>query len=424
MAAAKQAARPLQACVRCAGQLQPARLSAFQARGFTSTAAVAEEAQAQQPSTSTPPPTQRKLDPNTVYDPKQERKLIKTGVFPIGSRRRRAALSRSQQIPFEQLPYQCFQEARKVLIEERQEKVKAIETMQARIARLEAQDPAVSGSELQKENRLRSMHNQLKELKLLADINDPLVKKAFEDKKGDMSKPVYRHLADEKWRSYKLKILQQRLEQMFVIPDVANHFNITADVDLSFGRRNVKPGSFVDSRTTENPGQLDIQVFDAGERLVTIVVVNSDVPHVGRDTFTHRCHFIATNVPISPTNGRVDLGKLPESQVVLPWLPAAALKGAPYHRLSVWVLQQPAGKILEPAQRPTLPPNGRKDFKLRTFLAKNSLTPVGVTFFRSEFDPWSDGILKKHNIPGSDIEFEKPKPDKLPYKKKDGARFR
>lgn len=170
--------------MRCAGQLQPARLSAFQARGFTSTAAVAEEAQAQQPSTSTPPPTQRKLDPNTVYDPKQERKLIKTGVFPIGSRRRRAALSRSQQIPFEQLPYQCFQEARKVLIEERQEKVKAIETMQARIARLEAQDPAVSGSELQKENRLRSMHNQLKELKLLADINDPLVKKAFEDKKG------------------------------------------------------------------------------------------------------------------------------------------------------------------------------------------------------------------------------------------------
>ncbi|KAK7514413.1 ribosomal protein YmL35 [Phyllosticta citriasiana] len=419
MSAAKQATRPFQACVRCAGQLRPAGLSTFQARSFTSTAAAAEEVQTQQPSPSTPP-TEVQLDPNRVHRPSEEKKLIKTGVFPIGSRRRRAALSRSQDIPFEQLPYQCFQEARKVLMEDREEKLKAIETMRARIARIKEQDPAVSGGEWQKSNRIRSMLNQLEELKILADINDPLVKKRFEDGKGDMNKPIYRHLADKKWRSYKLKILNQRLEQMHVIPDVFNPFHPTADVRLAFGRRKVQTGDFVDSRTSENPGTLNIQVFNAGERLVSIVVVNSDVPNIEKDTFEHRCHFIATNIPISPTQTTVNLGQLSETQVALPWLPPAAIKGAPYHRMSVWVLQHPEGKVLEKAA----PAKGRENFSLRYWVASHSLSPIGVTFFRSEFDPWSDEIAKKYGLPGSDIEFRKPKPEKLPYKKKDGARFR
>ncbi|KAK8162522.1 phosphatidylethanolamine-binding protein [Phyllosticta citrichinensis] len=419
MSAAKQATRPLQACVRCAGQLRPARLSTLQARRFTTTAAAAEELEAQ-PSTSTPP-TNLTLDPNRVYLPADEQKLIKTGVFPIGSRRRRAAIARTvEEIPFEQLPYQCFQEARKVLIEEREEKLKAIETMRGRIQRLREQDPAVSGGEWEKQNRLRSMQNQLEQLKILADINDPLIKKRFEDGLGDMNKPIYRYLADKKWRSYKLKILKQRLEQMYVIPDVYNPFHPTADVNLAFGKRKVRTGDFVDSRTSENPGTLDIQVFNAGERLVSIVVVDSDVPNIEKDTFDHRCHFIAANIPISPTQKTVNLGQLSEAQVVLPWLPPAAIKGAPYHRMSVWVAEQPAGKVLENAA----PSKGRQNFNLRTWMAKNSLSPVGVTFFRSEFDPWSDEIAKKYELPGSDIEFKAPKPEKLPYKKKDGARYR
>lgn len=130
------------------------------------------------------------LDPNAVEKKRDERRLIRRdGIQPVGSRRRRAIIARTaaakaEQIPFEQLPYQCFQEARKVLLADREEKLKEIKTQITRIKNLEAQDPAVSGSQAKKETRLRSMQNHLNELVILADINDPAVKKKFEDGEG------------------------------------------------------------------------------------------------------------------------------------------------------------------------------------------------------------------------------------------------
>jgi large subunit ribosomal protein L35 len=134
------------------------------------------------------------LDPQTVENKKQERRLLRREhVQPVGSRRRRAALGRSAlqkaaEVPFEQLPYQCFQEARKVLLEDRQEKIKDIETQQLRIKNLMEQDPAVSGGPQAKEARLRSMRKHLDHLIILADINDPVVKRKFEDGQGTLQR--------------------------------------------------------------------------------------------------------------------------------------------------------------------------------------------------------------------------------------------
>lgn len=185
MSAAKQATRPLQACIRST------RTPALQARTFTSSSAAADEAQVQKPaqSSSSKPsslPDISTLDPNTVITRRDEKRLIKAGIYPVGSRRRRAALVQSQNIPFEQLPYQCFQEARKILKADREEKVAAIEAERARIARVEAQDPAVSGGQRAKDVRLASMRKRLEDLKIQADINDPIVKKKFEDGQGEM----------------------------------------------------------------------------------------------------------------------------------------------------------------------------------------------------------------------------------------------
>lgn len=96
------------------------------------------------------------------------------------------AIAQSQGIPFDQLPFQCFQEARKILIEDRQEKLKQIETLRAKIARLQEAngDGLHQGGEPYKQKRLASMRQELEHLKILADINDPNVKRRFEDKKG------------------------------------------------------------------------------------------------------------------------------------------------------------------------------------------------------------------------------------------------
>jgi large subunit ribosomal protein L35 len=92
-------------------------------------------------------------------------------------------LKQTQNIPFEQLPFQCFQEARKILQEDRQEKIEEIKMQRERIEKLEAQQVAPQ-DEGNKAHRLRSMRERLEHTKILADINDPIVKKTFEDKQG------------------------------------------------------------------------------------------------------------------------------------------------------------------------------------------------------------------------------------------------
>lgn len=131
-----------------------------------------------------PPPNLADIDLNTVSSRSLERQLVRARIFPIGSRRRRAALKSSRNIPFEQLPYQCFQEARKVLQEDRTEKLEAIAKERDKIQNLSQVQTSTPYDEWKRQNRLRSMRKHLEYLKIQADINDPLVKKRFEDGKG------------------------------------------------------------------------------------------------------------------------------------------------------------------------------------------------------------------------------------------------
>lgn len=133
-------------------------------------------------SSSTPGPLD--LDPNTVL-PEFEQQLIRTGQMPIGSRRRRLAMRSAPNIPFEQLPYQAFQEARKILAADREEKLASLQTTVEKIQSLQLKDGKdVAGGDAKKQLRLASLQKQADRLKILADINDPLVKKRFEDGLG------------------------------------------------------------------------------------------------------------------------------------------------------------------------------------------------------------------------------------------------
>lgn len=110
---------------------------------------------------------------------------MKSGIVPIGSRRRRAAIKSSDNLPFEQLPYLCFQEALKVLREDREEKLELIATERLRISNVQSRGASTfQGGQLEKDTKLASMRRYLEWLKIQADINDPLIKKRFEDGEG------------------------------------------------------------------------------------------------------------------------------------------------------------------------------------------------------------------------------------------------
>jgi len=246
-----------------------------------------------------------------------------------------------------------------------------------------------------------------------------------------MNRPIYRHLSNKKWREYKRLILMQRISQMHIVPDILPHLDPTAEVSLGFGRRNVQPGEFVDSRVSEVPARLNVQVFDKGERLVSIAIVDPDVPDEEADSFGSRCHFLAANIPISPTSTSIRLSTLSEAdQIVLPWLPPYAQKGAPYHRLAIFIIEQNGDEARQDTRLDveTLRKEkgyNRDGFTMRRFLAnRKPLKPIGVHLFRSKWDEGTDGVMLRAGIEGSNVEYTRKKPEKGPYKKKDGARYR
>lgn len=347
------------------------------------------------------------MDRETTTAHWAERKLVRMGTPPIGSRRRRAAIRTSENVPFEQLPYQCFQEARKILQEDRQEKIRALAKEVAKIKRLE-ETPAdqVPGGERKKNLRLASLRKYLEELKILADVNDPVVKRKFEDGLGDMNKPIYRWYAERKWRGYPYRMITQRIQQLNIVPDVLPKFDPVADVQLYFRRIKVTPGAILDSRITEVPPRLRVQVFNPGERLVSVVVMDSDVPNAETDSFDRRCHYLAANVPISPNETSLPLGRVnKETQLAVPWLPAFSQKGAPYHRLSVFVLEQKPGENLDVAKLRELY-SARDGFSLKSYRDKFGLTPVGFNIFRTIWDEGTAGVMERAGVPGADIEFK------------------
>lgn len=218
---------------------------------------------------------------------------------------------------------------------------------------------------------------------------------------------------------------------MHIVPDILPHLDPTAEVSLGFGRRNVQPGEFVDSRVSELPARLNVQVFDKSERLVSVAIVDPDVPDEKKDSFGSRCHFLAVNVPISPTSTSIRLSTLREAdQIVLPWFPPYAQKGAPYHRLAVFIIQQnetEAGQLksldVEALRKGVA--NERDGFTMRRFLSnEKTLKPIGAHLFRSKWDEGTDGVVLRAGIEGANVEYTRKKPEKLPYKKKDGARYR
>jgi large subunit ribosomal protein L35 len=221
-----------------------------------------------------------------------------------------------------------------------------------------------------------------------------------------MTKPIYRHLAEQKWRGYPFRLINQRIKTLNIVPDVLPKFEPTVDVQMYFRQRKIEPGEILDSLVTEQPPRLKVQVFNSGERLVSVVVMDSDVPNAETDSYDRRCHYLAANVPISPDQPSLPLSKAnKDSQLAVPWLPAFSQKGAPYHRLSVFILEQKPGQTLDIAKLKELY-SARDGFSLKSFRDKFGLNPVGFNLFRTVWDENTAGVMERAGVPGANVQFK------------------
>lgn len=242
-----------------------------------------------------------------------------------------------------------------------------------------------------------------------------------------MSKPIYRYLANRKWREYVREILVQRITQMKVVPDVVPNCDPIVDIKIRFGRKKVQPGEFVDSAISENPCQLIIQSYEKEPKLVTLAIVDPDVPNFKTDRFDTRCHFLATNIQIDPVNPDVELAKLSEEQVLLPWLAPTALKGSPYHRLSIVVLQQKDNVPIDRRIAMTALGSGvdvRDKFSVRQLMGRHMLQPISASLFRTQWDDNMAAVMARAGTAGIELEMKRTKVQPLPYKRRNPSTFR
>ena len=237
-----------------------------------------------------------------------------------------------------------------------------------------------------------------------------------------MTKPIYRFLADRKWREYRRKVLVQRITQLKVVPDVVPNCDPILDIQIKWGRKLVQPGDFVQSTLSEQPCQLAIQSFEKEPKLITIAVVDSDVPNIAEDKFDCRCHFLATNIPLVPDAPLVDLASLTADHVIVPWLPPHAQKGTPYHRLSIVVLQQKDNIAIDTAAAQQ---NIHvSDFSVRRLMTRHLLKPIGATLFRIKWDETMAEVMARAGIEGAHMELKRVKVQPLPYKRRNPSTFR
>ena len=245
-------------------------------------------------------------------------------------------------------------------------------------------------------------------------------------REGDMNKPIYRYLADQKWRKYKRLVLDQRITQLAIVPDLLPSLDIVADIDIGFGRKAVGPGDFVDSAISENMPRLNVQTFTPGERLVTVVVVDADVPVPEKDSFTYRCHLIASNIPISPTQTSIPLQRIAQEdqktedatakKIALPWISPWAHKGAPYHRLGIFVFEQNEAK---PVDVTKFSNTKRSGFNLRSFAHVNKLNAITATLFRTKWDESMAGVMERAGLGNRiNVELKRKRVEPLPHKRR------
>ena len=100
--------------------------------------------------------------------------------------------------------------------------------------------------------------------------------------------------------------------------------------------------------------------------------------------------------------------------------------GAPYQRMSVFILEQPRSEDGTSFQR--LDTQGLKlraeGFNLRSFVDRYGLKPVGVDLFRTKWDEGTAGVMQRAGIDGWDVEFKRKRVEPLPYKRMATVRYR
>ncbi|KAG8927085.1 hypothetical protein FRC02_008476, partial [Tulasnella sp. 418] len=159
----------------------------------------------------------------------------------------------------------------------------ALEVIQKNAVKLKGEIAAVK-KQLEKASpeEAEALKISLHKLEVESEINTPEVRWNLKNNRVDLSKPVYRHLAEKDWRKNgSLDLILQRIWQMHVIPDILPAMEPTIDFRVHFdlGKGStpstvIEPGIFLHTSETTVAPRLQATVFHPETRLYTLVMVD------------------------------------------------------------------------------------------------------------------------------------------------------
>ncbi|KAG0300617.1 hypothetical protein BGZ98_009042 [Dissophora globulifera] len=309
-----------------------------------------------------------------------------------------------------------YDEALKIIAEDKVRRLADVKRLQAVLAEQLKAAPSAT-----RDAQIAELEENIFKQEAFASINDPEIQWRFKNGQVDMSKAVFRYMKSKQFQRETLPVIQQRITQMYVTPDLLPSFTPTLNVQLDFGAGSAitkAPGSSASDNYFETgsyllPGktikapQIDVTSFHPEKRYYTIALVDPDVPDEENQTFKQQIHWLMTNVPLSATETKV---VTENADVVLSYVPPHPPKGTKYHRYTLLVAEQPNGgqdKIQMDQDRVS------RELMVRDLCSQYGLDVKGLTFFRQVWDKDVSRIFRDILQREEPVYGKQPKVDEL-----------
>ncbi|TDL17302.1 PEBP-like protein [Rickenella mellea] len=340
----------------------------------------------------------------TQKPPQSSTDASKSPVATKGRNRRKGVITRRPNIslaqpkpwnrPVREGAIPAYDEALKYVYEDSQSIKSEMKEVGSKIEELRSTvDGTVNADELE------DLEQRLSLLSIQSEINLPPVRWKFANGMGNMSKPIYRHLAEQRWRNDgPLDLVMERIYQMNVVPDILPSMHPSFDLRITFPEpppknvilrtrvrrryKRVEPGVFLLAEQTRRPPLLYTSVFHPEIRYYTMFMIDPDVPNPEDNSFTSFLHWLQPNIPLSATSSSPLLPH-PHTRYIAPH----PQRGSPYHRYTILFLPNPV-----PTEKVTIPAISdaeRLGFNLREFCAThgfNSSEGGAIHMWREVWD--------------------------------------
>ncbi|KAF9934729.1 hypothetical protein FBU30_000587 [Linnemannia zychae] len=306
-----------------------------------------------------------------------------------------------------------FDEALKVIAEDKARRLADIKNMEAKLATLVKAAPSAAN-----EAEIAALKEKIFKQEAYAEINDPEIQWKFKNGQIDMSKSVFRYMKSKQFQREILPVIQQRTTQMFVTPDLLPAFTPSTNVQMDFGPGSIpaeakvtegyfETGSYLMPGKTTNEPKVNVTSFHPEQRYYTVILVDPDMPDVENETYKQQLHWLIANVPLSST--QTELNK-ENADVVLSYLPPHPPKGTPYHRYTLLLAEQPNGgqdKVQIDATQIS------RESTVHELCSQFNLEVKGLTFFRQVWDKDVSRIYRDILKQDEPIYGKEPKVDQL-----------